>query len=256
MADTFNIDDHRVQWHFAAATASEIPGLADKPAGFVAGWATASTLNCYDQIVAPGAFDASIRQRGLMGPRGIKLLASHRGDRVCGVIERLEQRGDRLWIEAQIDLTITYANDLYKACKISGGLNFSIGFRIEKYSYDELTEILTITQGDLSEVSIVAFPGNEDATMEIVHSAKENDDKIAETPAQFEARLVRLGLAPSRRIAHRLVQEIKRHARLFQTTADAPVANAVPATPPLLADTVVKDLAASLADIRASLVRS
>lgn len=255
MAKTpFNIDDHRVQWHFAPATASEIPDLDKKPAGFIAGWATASSLNCYQQIVAPGAFDAAIKARGLSGPKGIKLLAHHRSDRVCGVITKLEQRGEKLWIEAQIDLSISYANDLYKAAKVCGGLNFSVGFCIEKYEYDTETEILTITQGDLMEVSVVTFGANEDAEMVVVHSA--GSDKLAETPAQFEARLVKLGLAPSRRAAHRLVQEIKLHARLFQTAAGAPVAHAAPDAPPVLADSEAAALAKSLADLRATLVRS
>ena len=243
-----------LQMLFAPATSTEVEGLDKKPEGFIAGWATTPTLNDYGQVVAPNAFSASIARRGLMGPTGIKLLLDHRSAQIAGVITKLELRGDRLWIEAQLDLSISYAADRYRAAKISGGLNFSIGFRIEEYSYDQKTEILTILRGDLHEVSVVAFPADEESQMLVVHSAPGSDEDTATTIAEFEKRLVALGLADSRRGANRIAREVKRHSHLFAAPADAPEAD--PDTAPPVQAVDHAQIAGLLAGIRSNLTRS
>lgn len=243
----FDIKQNRTQWHFQPATQAELHALGDRPEGFVAGWATASSLNAYGQVVAPGAFDDAIARRGLSGPRSIKFLVDHH--RVAGAITKLEQRGDKLWIEAQYELGISYAKDSYLAAKAAGGLNFSVGFYIETYEWNEKTEILTITKGDLFEVSVVPFPANEDATMEVIHEAAATPSTIAE----FEKLLVKLGLAPSRNAASRITREVKRHSSLFQPALDAPVAPAAEPAPPLLAGDVLHGIGEHLARMRKAL---
>ena len=55
--------------------------------------------------------------------------------------------------------------------KQNGGLNFSVGFSLEEYTFvdgdkSEDGEYLIISQGDLMEVSVVVFPAQLEATMD------------------------------------------------------------------------------------------
>lgn len=143
----------------------------EQKAGFIAGWASTADLDSYDHIVENGAFADAIRKRGLTGPNGIKLLLGHNWNQLAGVISTLEYRVGGLWIEAQLNLDIGYVKDAYLAAKAIGGTNFSVGFVPQDYSWKETKggkEYLNITRGDLFEVSVVPFPGNEAATMEVI----------------------------------------------------------------------------------------
>ena len=121
----------------------------------------------------PGAFDRSIRQKGLSGPGGIRLLDNHRSDRVAGAITRLQTVRDNLEIDARLNLNVGYARDLYEIAKQVGGLNFSVGFRLEEFEIIDAQnsrrgETLIIKQGELVEVSVVTFPAQAEAQMSIV----------------------------------------------------------------------------------------
>jgi HK97 family phage prohead protease len=237
---------------FAPATKAELAArnLADKPPGYIAGWASSGNVNCYGYRVAPDAFDDSIAERGFTGPKGIRLLAHHDWQAVAGVIEVLERKGDKLWIEAQLELEISYVKDLHLQCKAVGGLNFSVGFRATAWEENEADDdcYLTITRATLMEVSVVTFPAQDDAEMTHVNTAPK--PVAVKTLAEFEKRLVALGLAKSRNDANRLAQEVKRHAHLFGAPV-TPEVPPVPTAPPVPAD--LQSLADRLAAMRAIL---
>lgn len=216
------------------------------PAGFIAGYASTEELDCYNTILQAGCFAKSIRERGLKGPKGIKLLDNHRRDRVAGLITMLEQRGTRLYIEAQLNLNISYARDLYEAAKMVEGLSFSVGFDPIKYTYDEPSGVITFVECDLPEISVVAFPGCPGAEMTDVRTSPEEISTIA----AFERLLVTKGLVDGRNAARRLTQEVKRHAALFLKAASAPVAEPPATKPPVQADD--QSLADVLEDLRNS----
>ena len=60
--------------------------------GFISGVASSPATDSYGHSVRVGAFDASIRKRGLTGPSGVKLLSAHAGFPV-GVIKSLRTVG-------------------------------------------------------------------------------------------------------------------------------------------------------------------
>ncbi|AVO37311.1 HK97 family phage prohead protease [Pukyongiella litopenaei] len=131
----------------------------------ISGWASTPEADRVGHVVAAGAFDASIRQKGLTGPDGVRLLAFHDARLPLGRIRKLETKPKGLWMEADIDDRISYAKDLIAAVEAAGGLNFSVGF----YPLDvDLIgdEQLVITRGELEEVSVVTFPANKGARME------------------------------------------------------------------------------------------
>lgn len=246
---------------FRQATDDEIKkelGITDVstlPDGFIAGWASTPDLDHYRHVVEPGAFDASISQKGLNGPKGIKLLIQHDANRPAGVIKKLETRNGSLWMEAQMDLEISYVKDFYRAAKTIGGLNFSVGFYLEDYSFKnngEGVEFLHITKGELEEVSVVTFPGNSAATMTFIKDRQDPTDLNTEfaTLAALEKALVASGVVKSRNMASRITQVVKQNIALFNPAA--PTTPAAPAAP-VLAQKHMDALSTILGELRSAI---
>lgn len=252
-------DSHqRLDIGFKAASREEIrkemglENLNDLPDGFIAGWASTKELDHYRHVVNAGAFDDSIRQKGLRGPKGIKLLIQHKADKPAGVINKLETRGGGLWMEAQLNLKIGYVRDYYEAAKMNGGLSFSVGFYLEEYTWKKAAdggEYLDITKGELEEVSVVTFPGNADAIMTFVkdRDGSDADDEEFETLAALEKALVASGVVKSRNMASRVTRVVKQNLALFQAGAAEPPA---PEPEPLLAKDKVDALYTLAGDLR------
>lgn len=237
---------------FRPASNAELKALGDNlPDGYVAGWASTKDLDFYRHRVMPGAFQAAINKRGLTGPKGIKFLVGHDWNKVAGVIKKLEYRNGDLWMEAQFNLAISYARDMYEAAKMNEGLSFSVGFMLEKYAVEkdaDEQEWLRIDQGDLYEVSAVPFPGNEQAEMTFVKGQVPKFESLSE----MEKWLVSTGIAKSRNDANRFAQAAKANAALFQKGAAASPADPLPPdnAPPLLAVEKVQNLAALVAQMK------
>ena len=192
---------------------------ADAPDGYIAGWASTPDLDHYDDIIRSGSFDESIKERGLIGPEGVKLLIQHNSSKPAGVIDVLENRDGKLWMEARLNLEISYVKDYYEAAKMNGGMNFSVGFYTEIVQYDQENDIREIIKGDLIEVSLVTFPGNRNAHMTQIKSAPEEEFK---TLSAFEKALVADQLVETRNAANTITRMIKRNGHLFApaTVAD------------------------------------
>lgn len=153
---------------FAAGGTVEL--RASQTDGIVSGWASTPHRDSYGHEIVNGAFEQSIRERGLTGPRAIKLLLDHDWTKPAGLITKLEYRSGGLWMEAELDLSIEYVRDRYSIMKKLDGFNFSVGFLLEDYKTKQdrdKVDFLEITRGDLFEVSLVAFPGNEHATASV-----------------------------------------------------------------------------------------
>jgi len=220
----------------------------DIPDGFIAGWASTSDIDFIGDKVLHGAFDDSIAEKGLNGPKGIKLLLQHSAHKPAGMINVLEQRSKGLWIEAQLNLEISYVKDFYEAAKMNGGMSFSIGYRlveggfrfVEKDnpadSYWELSKL------DLHEVSGVTFPMNEEAVMTFIKGI--TDEEAFADIASLEKALVASGLVKSRNDAMRITRVVKRNTPLFVTTPEP--SGTEPNT-----KKAVDDLTAILADLKA-----
>ena len=211
------------------------------PDGYIAGWASTMDLDSYRDVVVPGAFDASIKARGLTGPKGIKLLLNHNWTQLAGVIKVLETRQGKLWIEAQLNLDVEYVEDMYSNIKMIGGLSFSVGFFLQEYNIrqdEQNRDYFELVKGDLFEVSVVPFPANSEAVMEFVKSSEldmkdladglgdddDDDDEEDEedfveptTIAEFEKMLVNNGLVKSRNDARLITLEVKQGVHLFVT---------------------------------------
>lgn len=245
-----NQTDFEINLKFEPATELELKAIGDNlPDGYVAGWASTPDRDSADHVVLPGAFDESIRMKGLVGPKAIRLLLHHDWTLVPGVIKVLDTRNGRLWIEAQLDLEISYARDAYLAAKAVGGLNFSVGFRrqesrwvmIGDWGDDDFDEYLEISKADLWEVSVVTFPANTECTMDFIKQ------QPIESLADFERSLVAQGIVKTRNEARRVTLAVKSAGNLF--AVKPPEVK----DPPRLADEGVKTIQAKLDALRAKM---
>jgi len=240
---------------FAPQVAAELPD------GFISGIASSPTIDSYGHVVVPGAFDASIKKKGFGKNGGIKLLAHHDPKFVMGGIKKLRTVGKNLEIEAELALKSARVRDLYEEAKVADGLSFSVGFRLEDFEFTEINdeEVFLIKSGELTEVSIVAFPACPDAHMHVI---KQEDDlawltdirtalialKDTDTLGELERALAANGFAPSRNGAHKLFAAMKACAHLLQDkpTHDGGASSKAPPHPLLDASMlapVLKDLA-------------
>jgi HK97 family phage prohead protease len=224
-------------------------GIEDKPAGYFEGVASTPKTDLYGHKVLKGAFDKSIKEKGLTGPRGVKLLVHHDWHKPAGVISKLQTVGDTLAIAGQMNLNVSYVKDIHEVAIQNGGLNFSVGFTLDEFSFadekkSEDGEWLIIKTGELMEVSVVVFPAQVEAEMTLI--------KSHDTMAQLEKALVAQGMCRSRGEAHKLANYLKANSHLFlderEPSAEPPVV-----THPLLDVQLLQPVRDQLARIKAML---
>ena len=227
------------------------------PEGYIAGIASTASTDRHGHKVMAKAFDASIKQKGLAGPSGVQLLIGHDWNKVGGKIKKLETVNDNLLLEGQLYLDVGYVKDIHTVLKHNGGLNFSVGFTLEEFHFNDAMENeddpwLIVTKGDLMEVSIVTFPSQKDAVMTFVKMA--STEAELDTVTDFEKALVADGVCESRSQAHRLTRWAIKNANLLQPKIPL-LGEKAEATPPhpLLDVSMLKPMQDLIAKARAQL---
>jgi HK97 family phage prohead protease len=130
----------------------------------IEGWAsTFGNKDSDDDIIAPGAFTDSIKERTP------KMLWQHDSSQPIGVWLEAKETDQGLYVKGQIADT-TLGNDVYKLLKAGAIDSMSIGYVATKYSIDEDTGTRTLQAIDLWEVSVVTFPANDKARITGVKS--------------------------------------------------------------------------------------
>jgi uncharacterized protein len=129
--------------------------------GVVRGYASVfGAVDLSGDEVAPGAFAASLRERG---PAGVKMLWQHDPSRPIGVWTRLGEDRTGLWAEGRLALDTQGGREAWGLVRAGALDGLSIGFRAKRAERPNgrgrakrrLTEI------DLWEISIVTFPMQE-----------------------------------------------------------------------------------------------
>ncbi len=132
---------------------------------FIEGWATTETLNDYNQIVKAKAF----KWKGGLKLFNGRILAFHdQRKEPIGMVEKLKLApGKGIWVRVRI---FEEAGPLFLRNIEEGMLNaFSIGFRVNKYEYDEKKDIMTFTECELLEISVVNIGANEEALFAVTN---------------------------------------------------------------------------------------
>lgn len=124
----------------------------------------------WGDIVAPGAFTASLAAHRAAGTMPA-MLWQHRDAEPIGVWTEMVEDTRGLRVKGRLVLESPRGKEAYALLK-AGALNgLSIGFVARKWSWDNSTDIRTLTEVDLWETSPVTFPSNALARVDSVKSA-------------------------------------------------------------------------------------
>lgn len=174
----------------------------------------ASVFNEVDlgnDIVMPGAFTASLRKRG---EQNIRMLFQHNPDEPIGAWEKIEETDRGLRVKGKLATGAEKGKEILELMRAGAVDGLSIGFKTIRSGYDPLIGARKILEADLWEISVVTFPMQESARIDVVKNHKlQNDVGTHSKPTirEFERWLVRdAGL--SRSDARLVVTKGYRHA--------------------------------------------
>ena len=131
-----------------------------------------NVVDNYDDAIAPGAFSASIAEHKKEGTMPA-MLWQHDSDDPIGVWTEMVEDSKGLKLKGKLCLDTSCGKEAHALLKMGAINGLSIGFVSKQWAYDQETEIRTLTEIDLWEVSLVTFPANEKARITNVKSADE-----------------------------------------------------------------------------------
>ncbi len=133
----------------------------------------------YGDVVKKGAFIGSLNDwqaKGKMPP----ILWQHDRGQVIGVWTKLYEDDKGLFGEGKLLIDdVTKAKEAYALIKVGAIDGLSIGYRTQKWAWNDDDSVLELLEIDLKEVSIVTFPANSDSTVSQVKHQAQQDVKKA-----------------------------------------------------------------------------
>lgn len=163
-------------------------------------------LDDWQDVIERGAFAASIKAHKAAGTMPA-MLWQHEADEPIGIWTEMVEDAKGLRVKGQLCLETTKGKEAYALMKMGALNGLSIGFVSVKWSYDEKTDVRTLTEVDLWEVSPVTFPANGKARITGVKAA---DAAAILTIRQAEHALRDAGLSADE--AKALIASVKRIA--------------------------------------------
>lgn len=164
--------------------------------GFFSGYGSVfGVIDSYREIVAPGAFAASLAVRTAKG-RKLPILWQHRSDQPLGVYDVAREDDTGLYLEGHLLVEeVTQAREAHALMKAGALTGLSIGYYVTGESWNEKDRIRTLTAVDLEETSLVTFPANDAARVESVKSRIARGDELS--VPEFETFLREAGYSKS-----------------------------------------------------------
>lgn len=136
----------------------EVKAVGDE--GVVEGYGSVfNTEDSYGDVITPGAFDASLKAHKAEGTMPA-MLWQHNTDAPIGVWEEMTEDGNGLMVKGRLILESPRAAEAFALLKAKALNGLSIGFMAKQWTISRDTEIRTLTEIDLWEVSLVTFPAN------------------------------------------------------------------------------------------------
>lgn len=171
-----------------------------------------------DDIVAAGAFADSLTE-WKEKDRMPALLWQHKTDQPIGVYQSIKEDATGLLVEGRLALKVERGAEAYELLQMKAISGLSVGFTTREDSYDQKTNIHTITKADLWECSLVTFPMNDEARVSSVKAVGGVD-----TLQGMEAHLrdvVGLSYSEAKAIAARFYSIARRDAGINKDIANA-----------------------------------
>ncbi len=154
------------------------------------------TVDSYNDTIQKGAFKQTLvdwKSKGklpkmLLQHGGGGLFSSNADDMVpIGKWEQMKEDKEGLFVAGRLFNVDTDRAKSVTVAMREGELDgLSIGFRTKKWNYDEESDIRTLTEIELWEVSVVTFPANDPARISVVKA-----DGTLPTEREFERWLQR-----------------------------------------------------------------
>jgi len=126
----------------------------------------------YDDVIAKGAFADSLKAHKAEGTMPA-MLWQHDSGQPIGIWTEMSEDSKGLLIKGKLALDTTKGKEAHALLKMGALNGLSIGFMSKQWAYDRETEVRTLTEIDLWEVSLVTFPANEKARVTNIKSADE-----------------------------------------------------------------------------------
>lgn len=156
-------------------------------------------VDSYREIVAPGAFAASLTARAAKG-RKLPILWQHRSDQPLGIYDVAREDETGLYLEGRLLVDdVTQAREAHALMKAGALTGLSIGYYVMGESWNEKDRIRTLTAVDLEETSLVTFPANDSARIDSVKSRIARGDALS--VPEFEHFLREAGFSKSQATA-------------------------------------------------------
>lgn len=141
--------------------------------GVVEGYGSVFNVeDSYADVIQAGAFLKSLAEHKEAGTMPA-MLWQHAAHAPIGVWQEMKEDAKGLWIKGQLCLDVAQGKEAYALLKMGAITGMSIGFASKNWNYDRETDVRTLTEIDLWEVSLVTFPANEKARVTQVKSAAE-----------------------------------------------------------------------------------
>lgn len=106
-------------------------------------------------VVARGAFAASLRRRGA---GGVRMLYQHFAHEPIGVWDEIREDAKGLYVRGHLVLEVERARDVAALLREGALGGLSIGFKTVRAKRDPATASRTLLEIDLWEISVVTFP--------------------------------------------------------------------------------------------------
>lgn len=146
----------------------------------------------YDDVIAPGAFGASLAEHRTAGTMPA-MLWQHDPSEPIGVWTAMVEDAKGLRVTGKLALETVRGKEAHSLLKLGALNGLSIGFMSKQWTYDRETDVRTLTELELWEVSLVTFPANGKARITNVKASP--DDAV--TPKDAERILREAGFSKS-----------------------------------------------------------
>lgn len=190
-----------------------------------------NVVDDWGDIIVPGAFQATLAAHKAAGTMPA-MLWQHEDDEPIGVWTEMIEDARGLRVKGQLCMEIPEGKKAHALLKMGALDGLSIGFIARKWSWDDKTDVRTLQEVDLWEVSPVTFPANGAARVDGVKSGAGAGNTIT-TIRDAERALRDAGLSAEQ--AKALVASVKRSVQA-EREADQDTQRALRAASELLAN--------------------
>lgn len=132
-----------------------------------------NVVDDWGDIIVPGAFQATLAAHKAAGTMPA-MLWQHEDDEPIGVWTEMVEDARGLRVKGQLCMEIPEGKKAHALLKMGALDGLSIGFIARKWSWDDKTDVRTLQEVDLWEVSPVTFPANGAARVDGVKSSGAN----------------------------------------------------------------------------------